>query len=76
MPQHEPTTDPVGDVRSRLLRNCHLFDDPASYEAGIEDALAAFRELLTNELPRTVTGGREAAAARHPASARRPASGS
>jgi hypothetical protein len=43
----ETATQQVMEVRALLLQQCHLFDDPASYEAGIEDATTAVHELLT-----------------------------
>jgi hypothetical protein len=33
--------DPEPSVLDRLLRQAYLFDDPAAYEAGVRDALAA-----------------------------------
>lgn len=45
--RRETATDQVMEVRTLLLQQCHLFDDPASYEAGVEDATAAFHEALT-----------------------------
>jgi hypothetical protein len=45
--QQENATEQIMEVRSLLLQQCHLFDDPASYEAGIEDATAAFHHALT-----------------------------
>lgn len=31
-------------LRGRLLGQAYLFDDPRTYEAGVEDALAALEE--------------------------------
>lgn len=38
MTEHD---DPFAMVRRRLLRQASIFDDPAAYAAGVEDALAA-----------------------------------
>jgi hypothetical protein len=46
--QSPPSPDPIDNVRSRLLDNCHLFDDPASYRAGVDDAAEAYGRLLTD----------------------------
>jgi hypothetical protein len=46
--QSLPGPDPIDNVRSRLLDNCHLFDDPASYRAGVDDAAEAFGRLLSD----------------------------
>jgi hypothetical protein len=42
----DATIDQVMEVRALLLQQCHLFDDPASYEAGVEDATAAFHDAV------------------------------
>lgn len=34
-------------VRRRLLRQAAVFEDPTAYAAGVEDALAAVRDLAS-----------------------------
>lgn len=40
-----PGEDDLALVRRRLLQQAFVFEDPAVYAAGVEDALAAVREL-------------------------------
>lgn len=42
-----PDVASVDDLRSRLLRDAFLFEDPHGYRAGVEDALAGFEALLS-----------------------------
>ena len=37
---------PLRNLRDQLLAQSRLFESPAAYEAGVEDALAAVRDLL------------------------------
>lgn len=41
-----PDTASVDDLRTRLLHDAFLFEDPRGYRAGVEDALEGFEALL------------------------------
>jgi len=39
----------LGRLREQLFQQARLFDDPATYQAGVEDALSAVRRLLDRQ---------------------------
>jgi hypothetical protein len=41
----------MDETIERLLRQSHLFDDPAAYEAGVRDALDAVGDRVTASRP-------------------------
>ncbi len=49
----------LGPVRRSLQRNAQVFDSPAHYLAGVEDALYAVRRLLCEELRHSDAWGRK-----------------
>ncbi len=41
--------DQLGSIRHQLMEQARLFEDPNAYVAGVEDTLAAVRQLLTGD---------------------------
>lgn len=72
----------MDQLRRQLMRRAHLFDDPAAYEAGVRDALAALGtehasgEQVALHVAGADAGGdqarRTAAMRAHPAAGTRP----